>query len=127
MSIREVIAKYRVAAGAAKPPGSGWEKIPGGKDEHQGFRKKKSGGGWTYWYPSAKHATLAARHHDNQNTNHAAHTDAIQRLRRILPKGHDLQPLLKKHARLHIKARDDHWWAYQAASKIAGTWMKMLK
>lgn len=64
MNIRKVVAAYAtMAAKATKPPGSGWEKILGGKDEHGGMRRKKSGGGYEYWYPSEKHAWKAQQHH----------------------------------------------------------------
>lgn len=47
---------------AAKPPGSGWQKTPGG---HGGGmrREKKDGHGWDYWFPSAEHAAKAAEAH----------------------------------------------------------------
>jgi len=34
--------------GAPRPPGAGWQHIPGGR--HGGFRRRK-GKGWEYWYP----------------------------------------------------------------------------
>ena len=34
---------------APKPPGAGWQMIPGGKKG--GFRKPSASGGYTYWYP----------------------------------------------------------------------------
>jgi hypothetical protein len=49
-----------------KPPGGGWQAIPGGKSG--GFRRKK-GGSWEYWYPTGvkqkakpKEAKLTARY-----------------------------------------------------------------
>lgn len=51
---------------ARKPPGGGWQAIPGGKSG--GFRRKK-GGSWEYWYPTGakqktkpKEAKLTARY-----------------------------------------------------------------
>jgi hypothetical protein len=68
-SIKSVVAKYRMsAAGTAKPPGTGWKKVEGGKDSHGGMRRKKKSGGYEYWYPSKKHAEAASKHH-TQITN----------------------------------------------------------
>jgi len=53
-------------AKGAKPSGSGWQAIPGGK--HGGFRRK-SGTGWEYWYPSAQAARSAAAHHHEMRVN----------------------------------------------------------
>jgi hypothetical protein len=48
--VRAFAAKANAKAPAAvpKPPGTGWQAIPGGKKG--GFRKR-SGTGWSYWYP----------------------------------------------------------------------------
>jgi hypothetical protein len=71
MKIRQIIAKHTATA-TARPPGSGWERIEGENDSHGGMRKKKTGGGYEYWYPSAKHAQKAAAHHENQASHHVA-------------------------------------------------------
>lgn len=54
---------------ADKPPGSGWQAIPGGR--HGGFRRatgSTEGGGtkYEYWYPTPGHAAAAGSHHSKQ-------------------------------------------------------------
>ncbi len=48
--------------GGAKPP-NGYAAIPG--SQHGGFRKK-TGKGWSYWYPDTTSATAAVSHHTAQ-------------------------------------------------------------
>jgi ribosomal protein L37E len=45
-------------SGSAKPPGSGWQPIPGGT--RGGFRRRK-GRGYEYWYPSGQKVTVVRR------------------------------------------------------------------
>lgn len=74
-AVRKVIAAYSATA-ADKPPGSGWEKVPGGDPEHQGYRRpvhekgpistRHRGSSYEYWYPSTEHAKKAADFHSGR-------------------------------------------------------------
>jgi hypothetical protein len=79
------------SSGGAKPPGAGWQVIPGGKKG--GYRRKSvSGKGWDYWYEDMdrKHQTASQYHADkvkklpNQSDaayKHAHAADAHDRAR----------------------------------------------
>lgn len=45
--------------GGARPPGTGWEPIPRG--HKGGYRKRKAGGGYDYWYPDGRGVRAAAQ------------------------------------------------------------------
>jgi hypothetical protein len=58
-----------------KPPGGGWQNIPGGKVA--GGKRRRKGKGWEYWYPG-KGVTHAPHHKESDDVHRAHNADTGQ-------------------------------------------------
>lgn len=112
---------------ATKPSGPGWE-----KSGQHGYRRKKTGGGWDYWYPSASHAKADAEGHKTLSKwhkeeavktlgeagSHAEESDAASQkakhhkgeAERLGEKANALGPHSSAHKKVkeHVDAHIDH-------------------
>ena len=82
----------------AKPPGSGWEPIPG---SHAGGYRKRAGARFEYWYPSAHHAladhVFAGRLHATGRAEHAGQEQVGSAAAGYLHQSHKLDGAAVKH------------------------------
>jgi len=66
------------AAAPKRPPGSGWQPIPGGKKG--GFRRRK-GTSWEYWYPDTARVQPHPHAHDEEAVRRARRAEEEERER----------------------------------------------